>query len=67
MDAMFIDEGFGSLDEQALSLAIRMLEKLADSSRLIGVISHVAELKNAIPAQLYVRKNVYGSTVDMLI
>ena len=67
LDAMFIDEGFGSLDEQALSLAIRMLEKLADSSRLIGVISHVTELKNAIPAQLYVRKNVYGSTVDMLI
>ena len=66
LDAMFIDEGFGSLDEQALRQAIRMLSRLADGSRLIGVISHVTELKDAIPAQIRITKESGGSRITVI-
>ena len=66
LDAMFIDEGFGSLDEQALRQAIRMLSRLADGSRLIGVISHVTELKDAIPAQIRIAKDANGSRITVI-
>lgn len=56
IDTMFIDEGFGSLDEEALMRAIDTLVDLQKSGRMIGVISHVAELKQAIPAILQVQK-----------
>lgn len=52
IDAMFVDEGFGSLDEEALETAIRALETMGESNRLIGIISHVNELKERIPQQL---------------
>ncbi len=65
LDAMFIDEGFGSLDENLLSLAMQMLSKLADGSRLIGVISHVAELREAIPSQIIISKTESGSTLTV--
>lgn len=65
LDAMFIDEGFGSLDENLLSLALQMLSKLADGSRLIGVISHVAELREAIPSQIVISKTESGSTLTV--
>ena len=66
LDAMFIDEGFGSLDDQTLRQAVRMLAKLADGSRLVGVISHVSELKNAIPAQIRVTKDENGSRIRII-
>lgn len=56
IDTMFIDEGFGSLDEESLNKAIDTLVDLQKSGRMIGVISHVAELKSAIPAILEVEK-----------
>ena len=56
IDTMFIDEGFGSLDEESLTRAIDTLIDLQKSGRMIGVISHVAELKAAIPAVLEVFK-----------
>ncbi|GAE34858.1 exonuclease SbcC [Halalkalibacter akibai JCM 9157] len=56
IETMFIDEGFGSLDEESLNKAIDTLIDLQQSGRLIGVISHVQELKQAIPAILDVRK-----------
>lgn len=56
IDTMFIDEGFGSLDEESLTRAIDTLIDLQKSGRIIGVISHVAELKAAIPAVLEVVK-----------
>ncbi|MEO4055423.1 SMC family ATPase [Solibacillus sp. CAU 1738] len=56
IDTMFIDEGFGSLDEESLMRAIDTLIDLQKSGRMIGVISHVAELKAAIPAVLQVEK-----------
>lgn len=65
LDAMFIDEGFGTLDENALRQAIRMLGTLADGSRLIGVISHVAELKAEIPAQIRAVKSALGSSLTV--
>ena len=63
MDAMFIDEGFGSLDENALRSSIDVLLELADGKRLIGIISHVQELEERIDKQIVVTKTPNGSTV----
>lgn len=60
IDTMFIDEGFGSLDEESLNKSIDTLVDLQKSGRMIGVISHVQELKAAIPAILEVKKSKEG-------
>ncbi|MFC4711507.1 SbcC/MukB-like Walker B domain-containing protein [Planococcus dechangensis] len=60
IETMFIDEGFGSLDEESLNKAIETLIDLQRSGRMIGVISHVQELKAAIPAILEVEKTKEG-------
>ncbi|EST54575.1 hypothetical protein T458_12835 [Brevibacillus panacihumi W25] len=60
LETMFIDEGFGSLDEESLHKAIDTLIDLQQSGRMIGVISHVQELKQAIPAILEVKKTREG-------
>lgn len=60
IDTMFIDEGFGSLDEESLTKAIDALIDLQKTGRMIGVISHVEELKNMFPATLEVRKTKEG-------
>lgn len=60
IDTMFIDEGFGTLDEESLMRAIDILIELQKSGRMIGVISHVAELKAAMPAILHVIKTKSG-------
>lgn len=60
LETMFIDEGFGSLDEESLNKAIDTLIDLQQSGRMIGVISHVQELKQAIPAILEVKKTKEG-------
>lgn len=60
LETMFIDEGFGSLDEESLNKAIDTLIDLQQSGRMIGVISHVQELKQAIPALLEVKKTREG-------
>lgn len=65
LDSMFIDEGFGSLDENALHQAMNLLSKLADGKRLIGVISHVSELKERIDQKIVVKKTVTGSEIRM--
>ena len=62
LESMFIDEGFGSLDENALRQAIGLLSKLADGKRMIGVISHVAELKERIDKQIVVKKEKSGGS-----
>lgn len=56
LDTMFIDEGFGSLDSESLSLAISTLQDLTEGNRLVGIISHVEELKNRIDKQIVVEK-----------
>ena len=63
MDAMFIDEGFGSLDEESRLRAVRILLELAGEHRLIGIISHVSELKEQIDKKLIVLKNESGSKI----
>lgn len=67
IDMMFIDEGFGSLDDASLTKAIDTLIELQQSGRTIGVISHVEELKNAMPAILQVQKNAEGSSTTQII
>ncbi|MDO5100958.1 MAG: SMC family ATPase [Eubacteriales bacterium] len=63
MDAMFIDEGFGSLDQETLRTAIAGLQELADGQRLVGIISHVEQLKQRLENQIVVKKNTSGSWI----
>ena len=62
LDAMFVDVGFGSLDEEALRQAIETLAGLAGGNRLVGIISHVAELKERIDRQIIVTKEREGGS-----
>ena len=64
LDTMFIDEGFGSLDDASRDQAIRVLNDLADKDRLVGIISHVNELKEQIDHKLVVKKTDKGSSVS---
>lgn len=56
LDTMFVDEGFGSLDEESLNQAMKALEGLAEGNRTVGIISHVAELKDRIDRKIIVTK-----------
>ena len=62
LDTMFVDEGFGSLDEESLTQAMRALSDLSEGNRLVGIISHVAELKERIDRQIYVHKEKSGGS-----
>lgn len=62
LDTMFVDEGFGSLDEEALNQAMKALSDLAEGNRLVGIISHVAELKERIDKQIVVTKEKSGGS-----
>ena len=62
LDAMFIDEGFGSLDEDALKQAIKALQELSGGNRLVGIISHVESLKEKIEKQILVTKGGAGGS-----
>lgn len=66
LDSVFIDEGFGSLDRESLGQAIRILNELAGSSRLAGIISHVDELKEQIDRKIIVRRGTSGSQVTVV-
>ena len=62
LDTMFIDEGFGSLDEDSLAQAMNALASLASNNKLIGIISHVGELKQKIDKQIIVKKDKTGGS-----
>ena len=62
LDTMFVDEGFGSLDEESLHQAMKALSTLSQNNKLIGIISHVSELKNQIDKQIIVTKEKDGSS-----
>lgn len=64
LDTMFIDEGFGSLDDSTREQAVRVLVELAGENRLVGIISHVNELKEQIDTKLVVKKTAKGSRID---
>lgn len=62
LDTMFVDEGFGSLDEDALQQAVRTLQQLTEGNRLVGIISHVADLKEKIDKKILVTKEKFGGS-----
>ncbi len=67
LDTMFVDEGFGSLDEDSLNQAIQTLAGLTEGNRLVGIISHVSDLKDKIEKQIVVTKDrAGGSTVEII-
>ena len=68
LDTLFLDEGFGSLDEDSLEQAIRVLAGLTEGDRLVGIISHVGALKERVDRQVVVRKaRSGGSTVELIV
>ena len=68
LDTLFLDEGFGSLDDESLEQAIRVLAGLTEGDRLVGIISHVAALKERIDKQVVVKKaRSGGSTVELVV
>ena len=67
LDTLFVDEGFGSLDSEALSKAYQTLAGLTEGNRLVGIISHVAELKERIDRQIVVTKGPDGSSRAELV
>ncbi len=67
LDMMFIDEGFGSLDDHSRNQAVKVLKQISESSKFIGIISHVSELKQEIDNQLIVKKTDCGSTASWQI
>uniref|UniRef100_UPI001BAEA072 AAA family ATPase n=1 Tax=Nocardioides dongxiaopingii TaxID=2576036 RepID=UPI001BAEA072 len=65
LDTLFVDEGFGSLDADTLDDVMDTLDSLRDGGRVVGVVSHVAEMRDRIPTQLHVAKHRRGSTVSL--
>ena len=67
-DALFVDEGFGTLDESALDRAVSALQELSNANRIVGIISHVPELKNRIERQIVVKKTKgKGSGTELVV
>ena len=66
IDTMFIDEGFGALDAQSLEQAVVTLNNLTTANRLIGIISHVRELKDRIDKKIIIKKGITGSMVEIV-
>ena len=67
IDTIFIDEGFGSLSPSALNQAIKMLDSLAQSDTLVGIISHVETLKNRIDNKIVIEKTNEGSIANLIV
>ncbi len=65
IEALFVDEGFGSLDEETLEEVMTVLDSLREGGRMVGIVSHVAELRQRIPAQIRVRKGHSGSDLTV--
>jgi exonuclease SbcC len=65
LDTMFVDEGFGGLDSDSLEQAVTILNSLADGNRTVGIISHVAELKERIDKKIIVSKGRNGSSIKI--
>ena len=63
LKTLFVDEGFGSLDEDSLEQVMAVLDTLREGGRAVGIVSHVTELRARIPQQLHVMKAQAGSTI----
>ncbi|HEY0933296.1 MAG TPA: AAA family ATPase [Trebonia sp.] len=66
MEALFVDEGFGTLDEDTLDEVMNVLDSLRAGGRIVGIVSHVTELRQRIPARIHVRKSRAGSHVEIV-
>jgi exonuclease SbcC len=67
LDTIFVDEGFGALDSESLDQAIEVLNALTSGNRLVGIISHVGELRERIDKKLVVTKNISGSNISLVV
>lgn len=67
LDAIFVDEGFGTLDTEALDFSIRALKDLQQAGRMVGIISHVTELREWIDARLEVKAGAAGSVAEFVV
>jgi exonuclease SbcC len=67
LETMFVDEGFGSLDDESLQQAMKALSSLAEGNRLVGIISHVNELKERIDKQIVVTKDKVGGSSAKIV
>ena len=67
LDTLFVDEGFGSLDSEALNKAYLTLAGLTEGNRLVGIISHVGELRERIDKKIIVKRSQTGSTVSLQV
>ena len=67
LDTMFVDEGFGTLDEESLRQAMDALRGLSDGNRLVGIISHVGELKSKIDKQIIIKKDKIGGSSAKIV
>ena len=67
VEVMFIDEGFGSLDDESLEQAMNSIMMLSQGNKMIGIISHVNELKNRIDKKIVVKKSSSGSSVSLVV
>jgi exonuclease SbcC len=65
MEALFVDEGFGTLDEDTLDEVMNVLDGLREGGRIVGIVSHVAELRQRIPSRIHVAKTRHGSHVTI--
>ena len=65
IEAMFVDEGFGSLDEESLEQAMNTLYDLTEGNRIVGIISHVAELRNRIDKKILIKRSLNGSSIEI--
>ena len=65
LDSLFIDEGFGTLDSESLDLAMDVIFNLTNNNKLIGIISHIEDLKSRIQNQITTIKSPNGSSVDI--
>ncbi|MBA2769591.1 MAG: SMC family ATPase, partial [Sporichthyaceae bacterium] len=64
LETLFVDEGFGSLDDDTLDDVMSVLDDLREGGRTVGIVSHVADLRQRIPAQVRVSKGRHGSVID---
>ena len=66
LEAMFVDEGFGVLDSESLEQAVEVLTSLSQSDRMVGIISHISELKDRIDKKIILKRAAAGSSIEMI-
>ena len=65
LESLFLDEGFGTLDAETLDVVLQGVENLSTTDRLVGIVSHIPDLAERMPARVHVRKAVGGRTIEL--